>query len=90
MSSWNYFQGARQEDSSDAIHELTPSNTNKVYIWCGFVWFVDRVFQQFAREPSAIRMQFVKQSVIRASPELVFEFHEQPNVLSLILQVALL
>lgn len=30
-------------------------------------------------------MKFVKQSVIRASPERVFEFHEQPNVLSLLL-----
>jgi ligand-binding SRPBCC domain-containing protein len=30
-------------------------------------------------------MRFVKQSVIRASPERVFEFHEQPNVLSLLI-----
>lgn len=29
-------------------------------------------------------MQFIKQSVIRASPERVFEFHEQPNVLTLL------
>jgi len=29
-------------------------------------------------------MRFVKQSVIRASPRLVFEFHEQPDVLSLL------
>ena len=29
-------------------------------------------------------MRFVKQSFIRASPELVFEFHEQPDVLSLL------
>ena len=29
-------------------------------------------------------MRFVKQSVIRASPRRVFEFHEQPNVLSLL------
>ena len=30
-------------------------------------------------------MRFVKQSVIRASPERVFEFHEQANVLSLLI-----
>jgi ligand-binding SRPBCC domain-containing protein len=30
-------------------------------------------------------MRFVKESVIRASPERVFEFHEQPNVLSLLI-----
>ncbi|HLN99558.1 MAG TPA: SRPBCC family protein [Pyrinomonadaceae bacterium] len=30
-------------------------------------------------------MQFVKVSVIRASPELVFAFHEQPDVLSLLI-----
>lgn len=30
-------------------------------------------------------MRFVKQSVIRASPELVFEFHEQPDALTLLL-----
>lgn len=30
-------------------------------------------------------MRFVKESVIRASPERVFEFHEQPNVLSLLM-----
>ena len=30
-------------------------------------------------------MKFVKQSVIRASPERVFEFHEQPDVLSLLI-----
>jgi len=30
-------------------------------------------------------MKFVKQSVIRASPERVFEFHEQPSVLSLLI-----
>lgn len=30
-------------------------------------------------------MRFVKQSVIRASPERVFEFHEQPDVLSLLI-----
>ena len=30
-------------------------------------------------------MQFVKESVIRASPQRVFEFHEQPNVLSLLI-----
>jgi ligand-binding SRPBCC domain-containing protein len=30
------------------------------------------------------KMRFVKESVIRASPERVFEFHEQPNVLSLL------
>ena len=29
-------------------------------------------------------MQFVKQSVIHASPERVFEFHEQPNALHLL------
>ena len=29
-------------------------------------------------------MRFVKESVIRASPERVFEFHEQPNVLTLL------
>ena len=29
-------------------------------------------------------MQFVKQSLIRASPRLVFAFHEQPNVLTLL------
>jgi ligand-binding SRPBCC domain-containing protein len=29
-------------------------------------------------------MQFVKQSLIRASPQRVFEFHEQPNVLTLL------
>jgi ligand-binding SRPBCC domain-containing protein len=29
-------------------------------------------------------MRFVKQSVIRASPQRVFEFHEQPNVLTLL------
>lgn len=29
-------------------------------------------------------MRFVKQSVIRASPRRVFEFHEQPDVLSLL------
>ena len=29
-------------------------------------------------------MRFVKQSVISASPQLVFEFHEQPDVLSLL------
>ena len=29
-------------------------------------------------------MRFVKQSVIRASPRCVFEFHEQPNVLTLL------
>ncbi len=29
-------------------------------------------------------MQFVKQSIIRASPRRVFEFHEQPNVLTLL------
>lgn len=29
-------------------------------------------------------MQFVKQSVIRASPQRVFEFHEQPEVLALL------
>ena len=29
-------------------------------------------------------MQFVKQSVIRASPERVFEFHEQPEALALL------
>ena len=32
-----------------------------------------------------IPMKFVKQSVIRASPERVFKFHEQPNVLSLLI-----
>lgn len=31
-----------------------------------------------------VEMRFVKESVIRASPERVFEFHEQPKVLSLI------
>ncbi|HEV7680684.1 MAG TPA: SRPBCC family protein [Pyrinomonadaceae bacterium] len=30
-------------------------------------------------------MHFVKESVIRASPERVFEFHEHPNVLSLLM-----
>jgi ligand-binding SRPBCC domain-containing protein len=30
-------------------------------------------------------MRFVKQSVIRASPERVFGFHEQPEVLSLLI-----
>ena len=30
-------------------------------------------------------MRFVKQSVIRASPERVFDFHEQPNVLTLLI-----
>jgi ligand-binding SRPBCC domain-containing protein len=30
-------------------------------------------------------MQFVKESVIRASPQRVFEFHEQPNVLTLLI-----
>ena len=30
-------------------------------------------------------MRFVKQSLIRASPERVFEFHEQPDVLSLLI-----
>lgn len=30
-------------------------------------------------------MRFVKQSFIRASPERVFEFHEQPNVLGLLI-----
>lgn len=30
-------------------------------------------------------MRFVKQSVIRASPARVFEFHEQPDVLSLLI-----
>src|SRR6266550_2018891 len=30
-------------------------------------------------------MRFVKESLIRASPERVFEFHEQPNVLSLLI-----
>lgn len=30
-------------------------------------------------------MRFVKQSVIRATPERVFEFHEQPDVLSLLI-----
>ena len=29
-------------------------------------------------------MRFVKQSVIRASPRLVFEFHEQPDALALL------
>jgi ligand-binding SRPBCC domain-containing protein len=29
-------------------------------------------------------MRFVKQSLIRASSKLVFEFHEQPNVLTLL------
>jgi len=29
-------------------------------------------------------MRFVKESVIRASPQRVFEFHEQPNVLTLL------
>ena len=29
-------------------------------------------------------MLFIKQSVIRAKPERVFEFHEQPNALSLL------
>jgi ligand-binding SRPBCC domain-containing protein len=31
------------------------------------------------------KMQFVMQSIIRASPERVFEFHEQPNVLNLLM-----
>jgi hypothetical protein len=30
-------------------------------------------------------MRFVKQSLIQASPERVFEFHEQPNVLTLLI-----
>ena len=30
-------------------------------------------------------MRFVKESVIRATPERVFAFHEQPNVLSLLM-----
>ena len=30
-------------------------------------------------------MQFVKESVIRATPESVFEFHERPDVLTLLL-----
>ena len=30
-------------------------------------------------------MRFVKESLIRASPERVFEFHEQPTVLSLLM-----
>ena len=30
-------------------------------------------------------MRFVKESVIRASPRRVFEFHEQPNVLTLLI-----
>jgi ligand-binding SRPBCC domain-containing protein len=30
-------------------------------------------------------MRFVKESVIRASPRRVFEFHEQPNVLELLI-----
>lgn len=30
-------------------------------------------------------MRFEKESIIRASPERVFEFHEQPNVLSLLI-----
>jgi ligand-binding SRPBCC domain-containing protein len=34
--------------------------------------------------PHSKKMQFVKQSLIRASPERVFEFHEQPNVLILL------
>src|SRR6266550_1909177 len=29
-------------------------------------------------------MRFVNQSLIRASPERVFQFHEQPNVLTLL------
>ena len=29
-------------------------------------------------------MRFIKQTLIRASPERVFEFHEQPNVLTLL------
>jgi len=31
-----------------------------------------------------LRMQFVKQSIIRATPERVFEFHELPDVLALL------
>jgi hypothetical protein len=30
-------------------------------------------------------MKFVKQSLIRASPERIFEFHEQPNALNLLI-----
>lgn len=30
-------------------------------------------------------MRFIKESIIRASPERVFEFHEQPDVLSLLM-----
>ncbi len=30
-------------------------------------------------------MRFIKESIIRASPERVFAFHEQPNVLQLLL-----
>jgi ligand-binding SRPBCC domain-containing protein len=30
-------------------------------------------------------MRFVKESIIRASPERVFAFHEQPDALSLLL-----
>jgi ligand-binding SRPBCC domain-containing protein len=30
-------------------------------------------------------MHFIKESIIRASPERVFEFHEQPDVLSLLI-----
>ena len=33
---------------------------------------------------ASISMRFVKQSLIPASPRLVFEFHEQPNVLTLL------
>jgi ligand-binding SRPBCC domain-containing protein len=33
----------------------------------------------------AASMRFVKECVIRASPERVFEFHEQPDVLSLLM-----
>ena len=33
-------------------------------------------------------MRFVKQTLIRASPKLVFEFHEQPNVLTLLTPVS--
>jgi ligand-binding SRPBCC domain-containing protein len=30
-------------------------------------------------------VRFIKESIIRASPERVFEFHEQPNVLNLLI-----
>jgi ligand-binding SRPBCC domain-containing protein len=63
----------RRELTPSSWNHSTPDSLDK-----------SRFGQSGVEPPHSKKMRFVKQSLIRASPELVFEFHEQQNVLILL------